>query len=105
MARRPIRFPNGRILRPGDWLQLEDGVGKFSGAWENPTLGLIYCLKHFRRFDAPARAVTLWCTLDCRTALETLERAVTVAGPMRRDGTPPRSLEGPPALRLIEGRA
>lgn len=55
---------DGISFEPGDWLDIGTGIGKFSGAWENPTLGFMCSLNFFRRFDGPQECSALFISMD-----------------------------------------
>ena len=95
-----IGAANGKIYEPGDWLDIGTGVGRFSGVWENPELGLMGSLTYFRRFDDPTKFDTIFFKVGDD---DVLERAVIVAGPLKRNGKRPDPVREEPALTVIEG--
>lgn len=95
---------DGIAIEPGDWLDIGTGIGKFSGAWENPTLGLMCSLNYFRRFDRPQESSTLFISMsgDIKPD-DPLHRAVKVTGPLCSDGRRPEPIVERSPLRIIDG--
>lgn len=107
MRRSLVRI-DGMELKPGDWIEVDlkqgKGVGRFSGIWENPTLGWTYSLNFFRYYKTPTAVQTLFGSVNLGTIdkTDTLEAAVKVSGPIKRSGWPPKRLVER-RLRIVAG--
>lgn len=97
----PYTRADGSVLKPGNWIKVDKGVGKFSGTWENPTLGKMASLVFYRSFLEPSDVDTLWLNLP--TCAHVLDAAVRVEGPMGANGAQPKETTERPKLAVIEG--
>lgn len=102
---------NGRvILAPRQWIEVTlkagKGVGRFSGVWENPTLGWMWELTFFRYYKEPSKRTSLFGSIKPGPIDEEgdpIWNAVPVVGPMSRTGKAPKRMPPPVRLRVIEG--
>ncbi|WP_271024944.1 hypothetical protein [Rhizobium sp. RCAM05973] len=83
---------NGTSVLPGEWLHIKfadvgEYVGRFSGLYENPTLGLMYYLSYARPIDCSESPTTLFCSIrEANSCGEALDNAVPIQKPQKRKG-------------------
>lgn len=92
MANHGVVQSSGISIDPRDWLRItfKDGrefVGRFSGLYENPSLGLMYCLSFARPVDGSESPTTFYCILhEGNGSAEALDNAIPIEKPVKRKG-------------------
>lgn len=88
---------DGVTFTKGDWIEVNRGIGKFRGIWENPVLGITGSLDYFRDFSNPSLRTNLFFILgDPGDVVKPtpLDSAFKVTGPLSSSGKrPTRILE------------
>jgi hypothetical protein len=83
---------NGTVVESKEWLCITfaDGrryVGRFSGVYENPSLGRMYYLSFARPVDCSEPSDTIFCPLrDGNGSEAALDAAIPIEKPIRRKG-------------------
>lgn len=92
MANHGVVQSSGISIEPRDWLRItfKDGrefVGRFSGLYENPYLGLMYFLSFARPVDGSKPPDTIWCVMrEGNGCEEALDNATPIEKPVKRKG-------------------
>jgi hypothetical protein len=87
---------DGVKFDPGDWVEIDKGVGKFMGVWVADGGLIMTRLCYYRSFANPAERDTFWGSvgkLDEEAKPCFLDQAFKVEGPLKPNGRRPKRFD------------